>query len=35
MGGYVYIIANRKQGALYTGITAEIAAHRSAPRAHG
>jgi putative endonuclease len=24
MGGYVYIIANRKQGALYTGVTADI-----------
>ena len=24
MAGYVYIIANRKQGALYTGVTAEI-----------
>jgi putative endonuclease len=24
MGGYVYIIANRKHGALYTGVTAEI-----------
>lgn len=24
MGGYVYIIANRKNGALYTGVTADI-----------
>ena len=24
MGGYVYIIANRKYGALYTGVTADI-----------
>ena len=24
MGGHVFIIANRRQGALYTGITAEI-----------
>src|SRR3546814_16041188 len=25
-GGYVYILANRKNGALYTGVTADIAA---------
>jgi putative endonuclease len=25
-GGYVYILTNRKHGALYTGVTAEIAA---------
>ncbi len=25
-GGYVYILANRKHGALYTGVTADIAA---------
>ncbi|WP_029934404.1 GIY-YIG nuclease family protein [Sphingomonas sp. UNC305MFCol5.2] len=25
MGGYVYIVANRKNGALYTGVTADIA----------
>ena len=25
MGGYVYIIANRKRGALYAGVTADIA----------
>jgi putative endonuclease len=25
MGGYVYIIANRKLGALYTGVTNDIA----------
>jgi putative endonuclease len=25
MAGYVYIVANRKQGALYTGVTADIA----------
>ena len=24
MGGYVYIIANRKNGALYTGVTNDI-----------
>ena len=24
MGGYVYMIANRKNGAIYTGVTAEI-----------
>lgn len=24
MGGYVYIIANRKNGALYTGVTADM-----------
>jgi putative endonuclease len=24
MGGYVYIIANRKHGALYTSVTADI-----------
>ena len=25
MGGYVYIVTNRKNGALYTGVTADIA----------
>ena len=25
MGGFVYILANRKQGALYTGVTNDIA----------
>lgn len=25
MGGYVYIIANRKNGTLYTGVTSDIA----------
>ncbi len=25
-GGWVYILANRKHGALYTGVTADIAA---------
>ena len=25
VGGYVYIVANRKNGALYTGVTADIA----------
>ena len=25
MGGYVYIVTNRKNGALYTGVTANIA----------
>ncbi len=25
-GGWVYILANRKQGALYTGVTADLAA---------
>ena len=25
MGGYVYIMANRKQGALYIGVTADLA----------
>ena len=24
-GGYVYILANRKRGALYTGVTADVA----------
>ena len=24
MGGYVYIVTNRKNGALYTGVTADI-----------
>jgi len=32
MGGYVYILANRRNGALYTGVTADlprrIAEHR-------
>ncbi len=26
MGGWVYILANRKNGTLYTGVTADIAA---------
>ena len=26
MAGYVYILANRKNGALYTGVTADLAA---------
>jgi putative endonuclease len=26
MGGYVYMIANRKNGALYTGVAADIGA---------
>lgn len=25
MGGYVYIVTNRKHGTLYTGVTADIA----------
>ncbi|KRC82022.1 GIY-YIG nuclease family protein [Sphingomonas sp. Root241] len=25
MGGYIYIVTNRKNGALYTGVTADIA----------
>lgn len=25
MGGYVYIVTNRKNGVLYTGVTADIA----------
>ncbi len=26
MGGWIYILANRKNGTLYTGVTADIAA---------
>ena len=26
MGGWVYILANRKNGTLYTGVTADIVA---------
>ena len=25
MGGHVYIMANRRQGALYVGVTADLA----------
>ena len=32
-GGWVYILANRKHGALYTGVTAEIAARMEQHRA--
>src|SRR3546814_11109633 len=32
-GGYVYILANRKNGALYTGVTADIAARMMQPKA--
>jgi len=36
-GGYVYILTNRKNGTLYTGVCANIAArmmqHRDAPEA--
>ena len=34
MGGHVYIIANRRQGALYTGITAEISQRIGQHRDH-
>jgi putative endonuclease len=33
MGGYVYILSNRKNGALYTGVTADIAARMVQHRA--
>jgi putative endonuclease len=34
MGGYVYIIANRKLGALYTGVTSDISQRIVQHRAH-